>query len=267
MTAESTAESSPLSPGEKVAPASKSPKGKRFPRFFDPYERLVLGSLIIVLICGWAFVALSSRVMQGSTQSVDERILLALRSSDDISDPIGSARLEEIGRDLTALGGYAFLILLMVGVTTYLFLAGKEQMGYFLIASVVSGFIVAMSLKGFFQRPRPEVVPHHSYVSTSSFPSGHSMMSMIVFLTMGVLLARISKQRKLKLYSISVAVLLSILIGCSRVYVGVHYPTDVLAGWTAGVMWATLSCLIASILERRGVIGLHEPAQSRKMKK
>ncbi|MBD3675729.1 MAG: phosphatase PAP2 family protein [Planctomycetaceae bacterium] len=228
----------------------------------DPYERLILGSLLLVILCGWGFVALSEEVMEGDTQSIDERILLALRVEGDPTDPIGSAVWEDIGRDITALGGYAFLVLLMVGVTGYLFLAKKDHMGWFLIAAVVSGFLMTMALKSAFERPRPTVVTHHSYVETSSFPSGHSMMSMIVFLTMGALLARISKRRRLKIYCMTVAVILSLLVGCSRVYVGVHYPTDVLAGWSAGVVWATLSCMTAGILERKGVIGLHEPVKS-----
>lgn len=231
---------------------------KPFLRMLDPYERLILGSLLLVIMCGWAFVSLSADVMRGQTQSIDEQILLALRTPGDPTDPIGPEVMEDLGRDVTALGGYAFLILLMVGVTGYLFLAGKRQMGWFLIAAVVSGFIMTMTLKSAFQRPRPDVVSHQSYVATSSFPSGHSMMSMIVFLTMGALLARISAKRRLKIYAMSVAVFLSLLVGCSRVYVGVHYPTDVLAGWSAGVVWATLACLIASWLERKGVIGLHE---------
>jgi undecaprenyl-diphosphatase len=227
-------------------------------RMLDPYERLILGGLLLVIMCSWAFISLSADVMQGQTQSFDERILLALRTEGDPTDPIGSKAWEDIGRDITALGGYAFLILLMIGVSGYLFLARKREMGWFLIAAVVSGFIMTMTLKSVFQRPRPDIVTHISHVSTSSFPSGHSMMSMVVFLTMGALLARISTRRRLKIYCMTVAVVLSLLVGCSRVYVGVHYPTDVLAGWSAGVVWATLACLIASWLERKGFIGLHE---------
>lgn len=250
-----------MSNGERSVDSGADNLKKPFLRMLDPYERLILGSLLLVVICGWGFLSLSAEVMQGDTQSLDERILLALRVDGDPTDPIGSEVWEDIGRDITALGGYAFLILLLVGVTGYLFLAGNGQMGCFLIASIVSGFIMTMTLKSVYQRPRPDVVTHISYVSTSSFPSGHSMMSMIVFLTMGALLARISKRRRLKIYVMSVAVFLSLLVGCSRMYVGVHYPTDVLAGWSAGVVWATLACLIASWLERKGIIGLHEPVK------
>ena len=88
------------------------------------------------------------------------------------------------------------------------------------------------------------------------------MMSMVIFLTLGALLSRISKTKRLKIYCVSFAVVLSLLVGCSRMYVGVHYPTDVLAGWSMGVVWATLSCLGTSWLERRGVIGLHETSQN-----
>lgn len=243
--------------------ASTSKTGeKRFVRMLDPYERLILGGLLLIMLCGWAFVSLTSEVLQGGTQSIDERILLALRSGGDISDPIGSELWEDIGRDITALGGYAFLTLLMVGVSGFLAIAGRWQLNLFLTVSVISGLIVTMGLKTAIQRPRPDLMMHHSYVTTTSFPSGHSMMSMIVFLTMGVLLARICDKMQLKIYCITVAVVLSLLVGCSRVYVGVHYPTDVLAGWTGGALWATISCLLASWLERRGVIGLHEPAAS-----
>jgi len=247
---------------ESLTQTATEKKKRSIVRMLDPYERLILGGLLLVVLCSWAFISLSADVMRGQTQSVDERILLALRTNGDPTDPIGSEVWEDIGRDITALGGYAFLILLLFGVSGYLFLARKREMGWFLIAAVVSGFIMTMTLKSVFQRPRPDVVTHISYVATSSFPSGHSMMSMVVFLTMGALLARISKRRRLKIYCMTVAVVLSLLVGCSRVYVGVHYPTDVLAGWSAGVVWATMACLIASWLERKGVIGLHEPVKS-----
>src|SRR5205085_9940078 len=105
-----------------------------------------------------------------------------------------------------------------------------------------------------FDRPRPSVVPHLSHVMTSSFPSGHSLLSAVVYLTLGSLLARLVGPPRLKLYFLGVAVLLSFLVGLSRVYLGVHYPTDVLAGWAAGLTWAVLCWLLARYLQHRGAV-------------
>jgi undecaprenyl-diphosphatase len=226
----------------------------------DLYERMIFGGLLVVFLCGWSFLAIAANVVDGDTQSLDERILISLRTPGDPHEPLGSESWQEVGRDLTALGGYAFLTLLLLGVCGFLLLAGRRQMMGFLLLSVVGAYLAMMGLKSFYQRPRPELISHFSHVETSSFPSGHSMMSMVVFLTLGALLARISKSMRLKIYCVSFALLLSLLVGCSRVYVGVHYPSDVLAGWSMGVFWATLSCLAASWFERRGVGGLHEPA-------
>jgi undecaprenyl-diphosphatase len=105
--------------------------------------------------------------------------------------------------------------------------------------------IISIVLKDAFARPRPQLVPHLSYVTSYSFPSGHSMLSAIVYLTLGTLLSRLVKPLKIKMYIIGIALLLTFLVGISRVYAGVHYPTDVLAGWAAGLTWA-LVCLLAA---------------------
>lgn len=237
-------------------------KKRPFVRMLDPYEWLIFGGLLVVVACSWGFIAITSSVMAGDTRALDEQILLSLRNPDDPTDPIGSKRWEQAGKDITSLGGYAFLIILVVGVCGFLGLAGRGQMLAFLLLSVIGAYLTMMGMKLYFQRPRPDVVMHFDHVETSSFPSGHSMMSMVIFLTLGALLARISKTKRLKVYCVSLAVVLSLLVGFSRVYVGVHYPTDVLAGWSMGIVWATLSCLGTSWLERRGVIGLHEKSSS-----
>jgi undecaprenyl-diphosphatase len=113
---------------------------------------------------------------------------------------------------------------------------------------------LSSALKALFRRPRPEVVPHLMRVYSSSFPSGHSIISAVVYLTLGALLARTFRQRRFKFYFLAVAVVLTGLVGVSRVYMGVHYPTDVLAGWTAGLVWATLCWLVDRHLQRRGKI-------------
>ncbi len=124
----------------------------------------------------------------------------------------------------------------------------------FLIIAVVGGLVVSTILKMSFNRPRPDIVPHLSAVYTSSFPSGHSMLAATVYLTLGALLARFVPERRFKAYFLIVALILTGLVGVSRVFMGVHYPTDVLAGWVAGLTWAILCWVVARILQRRGAV-------------
>jgi undecaprenyl-diphosphatase len=123
-----------------------------------------------------------------------------------------------------------------------------------LLAATLGGLLLSTVLKERFDRPRPDVVPHKSHVMTSSFPSGHSLNSAVVYLTLGSLLAGLSQQRRLRLYFFGVALLLTFLVGVSRVYMGVHYPTDVLAGWFAGLAWALSCSLAARWLRRHGLV-------------
>ncbi len=208
----------------------------------------------LCLIAGglWAFAALADEVAERETQSFDRRILLSLRNPGDLSDPLGPHWVEEIGRDFTALGGVAFLTLLSVAVAGYLLLERKPHLAGFLLLTVGGGILASFLLKRSFSRPRPDLVPHGSYVYTSSFPSGHSMMSAITYLTLAVVLARAHSRRVVKIYFIAVAAAITVAVGVSRVYLGVHWPTDVLAGWTAGTLWAAVCWLIARRMQYRG---------------
>ncbi len=221
------------------------------------HEFMVLLAVLIIVAGTWGFIALADVVLEGRTQSFDESILRALRRPNSPAIPIGPDWMAEVGRDLTAVGGVAVLILATLAVAGFLLLDRKYAAMGFVLAAVASGLILSSLLKASFARPRPEVVPHLSQVYTSSFPSGHSMMSAIVYLTLGALLARMVVRRSLKVYCLAVAFILTGLVGCSRVYMGVHYPTDVLAGWTAGLVWATLCWLVARKLQHSGTIEKH----------
>jgi undecaprenyl-diphosphatase len=211
--------------------------------------------LLIIVLGTWAFIQLAHEVTSGATQHFDEGIVRALRMPDDPDVPRGPAWFQEVARDITALGGYAILIVLVGTIAGFLQLDGKKRAMWFLLGAVLSGYLVGMGLKSLFLRPRPSVVPHLAPIYSTSFPSGHSMMSAIVYLTLGALLSRMEPSHpRLRVYFIVVPVVLTGLVGASRVYLGVHYPTDVLAGWTAGLVWATLCSLIAQRLQRRGVI-------------
>lgn len=212
--------------------------------------------LALALIVGgiWAFAELADEVLEGETQTFDEWAVRSMRRADDPATPIGPLWLHEMGRDMTALGGTAVLTLAALFVAAYFAFVRKYHALILLVAATVGALALSSILKWAFSRERPDVVPHLSIVHTSSFPSGHSMMASAVYLTLGVLLARLVPRRALKTYFIVVALILAGLVGLSRVYMGVHYPTDVLAGWTMGLVWALLCWVVAHYLQVHGTI-------------
>lgn len=220
----------------------------------ERFQFWTLASLAAIAAAVWGFLEIAEAVQDGASHALDTRLLLALRNPADLSDPIGPGWLEEFFRDITALGGMGILALLTLSVAGYLLLSGKRRAMWLMLGAVISGFVVSTLLKQGFDRPRPELVPHGAMVYTASFPSGHSMLSAVTYLTLAALLVRVEPNRALKAYYLVLAVLLTLAIGISRVYLGVHWPSDVLAGWTVGASWALLFWLIARWLERRGEI-------------
>jgi undecaprenyl-diphosphatase len=210
---------------------------------------------VLAMLAGVAgFIAVAYVVGEGKTQDFDERLMRLSRDPKNLGRTLDPEWVEEAMRDLTAFGGAAGLTLLTAIVTGYLLICRKYRAVAMLLIVTVGGLLLSHLLKEHFNRPRPEVVPRLDHVFTSSFPSGHSMNAAVVYLTLGSLLARLVAQRRLKLYFWSVALLLSFLVGVSRVYVGAHWPTDVLAGWSAGLAWALLCSLVARWLQRRGAV-------------
>jgi undecaprenyl-diphosphatase len=221
----------------------------------DDGKPLLIVRLLVIVVGIAAFFLLTVEVDRGDTQKFDEQILRSLREPNDPKVPRGPVALEEAARDITSLGGYALSFLIVTIVTIFLACDGKHGAARFLLAAVISGWLLQKGLKALVGRPRPIVVPHLMPVESTSFPSGHSMMSAIIFLTLGVILSRLEPNRpRLRVYFLSVACLLTGLVGITRVYLGVHYPTDVLAGWTAGLVWAMLCSLVAQYLQRRGAV-------------
>src|SRR5579875_168785 len=216
---------------------------------------LVLLLAVLAMVAGLlGFLAIADTVMEGKTQRIDERIVRSLRDPADPSDPMGPHWLEEVGRDLTALDGVAVLGLVTMAVVGFLLIRRTYHAVGLVIGATVGGLVLSLLLKSAVSRPRPELVPHLSAVYTSSFPSGHSMLSAIVYLTLGALLARLFEGPAIKLYIILTAMLLTLLVGVSRVDMGVHDPTDVLAGWSVGLAWAILCWLAARRLQRQGKV-------------
>jgi undecaprenyl-diphosphatase len=202
----------------------------------------------------WLFISIAGEVMEGETSAWDRRLLLALRNAADPAMPWGPPWVQEMARDFTALGGVAVLSLMTLAVIGYLVLSGKRYAALAVFVAVAGGLILSTLLKLAFQRARPDLVPHGAFVYTASFPSGHSMMAAITYLTLGALLARVEASIRMKIYLLSVAVILTVLVGVSRVYLGVHWPTDVAAGWAVGAAWALACSLVMRRLQRRGKV-------------
>jgi len=218
-----------------------------------------LVTLSLVGLLGWGFIEIAGEVGEGSTLGFDRRLMLALRNPANIADPIGPGWVEESARDITGLGGYVILGLITLATIAYLLMTRRRGASLLVLASVGGGMIVSTLLKLGFERPRPDLVPHATQVYTASFPSGHSMLSAVVYLTLGALLARVHKPRRVKLFFLSLAIVLTMFVGLSRVYLGVHWPSDVLAGWCIGGAWAGLCWYAALLLQRKGQVETEAP--------
>lgn len=230
---------------------------KRIRDIYDRIDSEILGGALLLFLLLWGFVGIADEVSDASTSSVDERILLALRDGQDLADPLGPAWVAEMVRDLTALGSWVVVGLIVASVVVYLLLQRRPRSALFLLVAVIGGVVLGQLLKSAFGRPRPDIVPHMAHVLSESFPSGHSTIAAVVYPTLGAMLSRVVARVRVRVYLLVLGILLALVVGFTRVYMGVHYPTDVLAGWTVGFAWALGCWLAVTFLQRRRQV---EPA-------
>lgn len=197
------------------------------------------------------FGILADQVVEGDTADFDRSVLMLFRDPATPQLPIGPAWFNESVRDVTALGSFPVLGILVIGIVLHLLMTGSRRTGLLIAISVIGGSIISMTLKALFDRPRPDFTGAVD-VFTSSFPSGHATTSAVVYLTIGVLLAQRARTWPARILYLFGAVVLVAAIGMSRIYLGVHFPTDVLAGWSLGAAWALICLAIGHALRRRG---------------
>jgi undecaprenyl-diphosphatase len=209
--------------------------------------------VLVLLIAGglWGFAEIADGLAMRDEHHFDQVILLAMRAEGDPLDPLGPPWVKEMVRDLTALGGFTVLTLLTVVVTGFLLFLGNSRNAVVALVAVAGGVAMTHFLKEGFDRPRPDLVSHQVHVSNPSFPSGHATMAAVVYLSLGVLFARSLPRRRLRAYVIFVSAAIATLVGISRIYLGVHWPTDVLAGLALGSAWALMCWLLAIWLDAR----------------
>lgn len=211
----------------------------------------VLMAAFLLVSATWVFVEIADEVNEGSTREFDEWVLKTLRNAENYEVPRGPKWLPESVRDITALGGGMVLALLTLSVAGFLILRKEYNILWLVLFAVIGGALIDVALKDLFARERPNVVMKLMTATSFSFPSGHSMMSMVVYLSLGSLIARLQTRRRIRVYIIGIALFLSLIIGLSRIYLGVHYPTDVLAGWSMGLAWASLVWFVARYIQNK----------------
>jgi len=222
-------------------------------REFVKGEAVLLSGIVLLSGLVLLFLRLADEVFEGETQAFDQSILLLFRDPTNINQLIGPSWLHEAVRDVTSIGSFSILGLLVGGIVIYLLLTNRRAIALFALASVLGGTAISTLLKLTYNRPRPDLTTM-SQQFTSSFPSGHAMLSAVTFLTLGAILSQLAPTRALRIYAIVSAIFLTVLVGVSRVYMGVHYPSDVLAGWCLGAAWALACSMLAYWLQQRGKV-------------
>jgi len=217
-------------------------------------------ALLVATLSAMAFLSIADEVAEGEARAIDLAILDALRQPGRPRDLIGPDWLHVAAVDITSLGSLAvltLLILLAFGV-----LAGLRRWGegLLLVVGAVGGLAISQGLKLLFGRERPDIDYRAVEAVNASFPSGHAMLSAVVFLTLGALAARFAERKRLKALALGAAVTLSLLVGLSRIYLGVHWASDVLAGWCVGAAWA-MACWLAAFAWTRWRAGSGNPAR------
>ncbi len=223
-------------------------------------EAVLVAALLITGLSIIAFAEIADDVAEADTQAFDRFVLEAVRTPGEPGNPIGPHWVEIAMADLTALGGIAVLVVIALVVSGFLLMRRRAIAVMFLATALGGGIVLSQFLKGAFGRERPPVDFRAVEAVNPSFPSGHAMLSAVVYLTIGSLVAKAMPQKRLKAYVMGVAIVLALVVGLSRVYLGVHWASDVTAGWCIGAAWATVCWLAAWGFERfNGRQGISRP--------
>ncbi|MDF1609742.1 phosphatase PAP2 family protein [Hoeflea sp. YIM 152468] len=211
-------------------------------------HRLPVVLFAIVTLGVYAFIEIAEEMAEGEIRKIDEMVFLSLRMPGDPASPVGPAWLQETAVEVTAIGGFPLIILTLAAVAGFFIITKRYGAALYAVLSVGSGALLSHTLKQYYGRPRPDLVDHLDTVHTLSFPSGHAMMTTVAYLTMASLVVGFLPDRRARIYVLAVAVFVAVIVGVSRVYLGVHWPSDVAAGWALGAAWASFSWLILHVL-------------------
>jgi undecaprenyl-diphosphatase len=248
-----------------TAPRAKGFVGQIL-RSLRPEMKLLL-AIALSAFALWVFIEIAEEMREGDTRAFDTRLLMLFRNAADPALPLGPSWLREVMRDITALGSTFVLLLVTLASVGFLALAGNRRAALLVLGSVGGGMVLSSALKAAFDRPRPDAVLHTMQVYSASFPSGHALMSAVVYLTLAALIAATVRDNRLRFYILALGLAITLMVGVSRVYLGVHWPTDVIGGWALGASWAIACWSVMIWLQRRGTIELPADGQDRTVRR
>lgn len=210
-----------------------------------------LSALLVLMIGVLAFIEIADDMSEADGQRFDQAVLAMMRPvADDPGRPWGPWWLHEAAADITSLGGISVLGLFALIAIGFLVMQRKRLSALLLIVGLVGGVVLSEGLKAVFERERPPLEYQTVETLNASFPSGHALLSTVFYLTLGVMLTRAFSQRRLKAYALGVGVTVALLVGATRIYLGAHWMTDVIAGWCVGAAWAMALWLVAYAAQR-----------------
>jgi len=214
-------------------------------------NRLPVFLMGILTLGVYGFIEIAEEMAEGEIRWIDEKLFLMLRAAADPSQPLGPAWLQETALEVTAIGGYPLIIFTLAAVSGFFIVTKRYGAALYAVLAVGSGALLSQTLKQYYGRPRPDLVDHLDVVHTASFPSGHALVTTVAYLTLAAIVIGYLENKRARAYVLSVAVLVAVMVGVSRVYLGVHWPSDVAAGWALGAAWASFSWLVVHMLQRR----------------
>jgi undecaprenyl-diphosphatase len=220
-------------------------------RLYTAYGAFVVISLVLAVASVWLFAELTEEVVEGGAHQVDDVILRWINQH-------ASSRLDALSLQITAVGNGGTVIVLMLVASAFLWVARQRLAILLLLSGVLGADIVNRVLKTTFDRPRPELFVLETPFArpmSASFPSGHATGAIAFYLVLAYLLGRLGGKGWFRVVANGLAAVLVLAIGASRMYLGVHYPSDVLAGWLIGFIWVTLCILGFQALSRTPLSG------------
>ena len=207
-------------------------------RLFAHMEARLLALWIALAGAAWAFLRVAGEFREGELTAFDTWVLLRLRHPNNPHQAIGPIWLTDGMRDITSLGSVTVLFFITAVAALILYFHNKKPHAAVLGAAVLLSQLSGDVLKNFYGRVRPAFAVYGTPPVSLSFPSGHSTTATTAYFLLATIAAGLETRTAVRILYFAIAALLALSIGFSRVFLGVHWPSDVMAGWCVGGFWA-----------------------------